>query len=162
YTGADFERVTTEVAGHDMKDFFRRYVRGAEVLPYDEALGYLGLKLVREPAPYTAGITLDEETTQGVRVRSVRNDSAAEAAGLQTDDMILTLGGTVVRPEDWTVMLNQHKRGERIPVTLRRDRQTIQTTITLADPERYTYRIEERSDATPEMRALRAAWVKGI
>lgn len=164
YTGADFERVTTAVAGRDMSDFFRRYVRGAEVLPYDEAFGYLGLKLVREPArePYTAGIQLDEETQQVVRIRSVRNDSAAEAAGLQADDVILSLGGKTVTQMSWAELLNQHKRGERVPVTVRRDRQTIQAIITLADPERYTYRIEERSDATPEMRALRAAWVKGM
>lgn len=47
YTGADFERVVAETAGADMKDFFDRYVRGAEMLPYDEAFGTVGLRLAR-------------------------------------------------------------------------------------------------------------------
>ena len=82
YTGADFERVTTEVAGKDMSDFFRRYVRGVEPPPYDEAFGYVGLRLVREST---------------------------------------SLGNTL---------------------------------------DRNNYRIEERKDATPEMLALRVAWMK--
>ncbi len=47
YTGADFERVVSQTAGADMSDFFDRYVRGAEDLPYDEALAAVGLRLAR-------------------------------------------------------------------------------------------------------------------
>lgn len=50
YTGADFECKVTEAAGADMKDFFDRYVRGAEILPYDEALATVGLRLARGSA----------------------------------------------------------------------------------------------------------------
>jgi hypothetical protein len=65
-----------------MSDFFRRYVRGVEPPPYDEAFGYVGLRLVREST---------------------------------------SLGNTL---------------------------------------DRNNYRIEERKDATPEMLALRVAWMK--
>ncbi len=51
YTGADFERVASQVAGADLSDFFARYVRGTEPLPYDEALAYAGLRLAKSPAP---------------------------------------------------------------------------------------------------------------
>lgn len=47
YTGADFERVVSQTAGADMSDFFAKYVRGAEPLPYDEALATVGLRLAR-------------------------------------------------------------------------------------------------------------------
>ncbi len=50
YTNEDFERVASEVAGTDLQDFFKRYVRGVETPPYDEALGVVGLRLVREAA----------------------------------------------------------------------------------------------------------------
>jgi len=50
YTGADFERVAAQVAGADLSDFFKRYVRGTEPLPYDEALAHVGLRLVKTPA----------------------------------------------------------------------------------------------------------------
>jgi predicted metalloprotease with PDZ domain len=35
YTNDDFARVVSEVAGTDMSDFFKRYVRGVEVPPYE-------------------------------------------------------------------------------------------------------------------------------
>ena len=53
------------------------------------------------------------------------------------------------------------KQGDRVPISVKRDRRTIQATLVLGAPERFEYRIEERKDATPEQKALRAAWLKG-
>ncbi|HEX8423565.1 MAG TPA: hypothetical protein VF634_09140 [Pyrinomonadaceae bacterium] len=50
YTGADFERTASQVAGTDMSEFFARHVRGTEALPYEEAFAHVGLRLVRSPA----------------------------------------------------------------------------------------------------------------
>jgi predicted metalloprotease with PDZ domain len=47
YTLEDFQRVASETAGFDLSDFFRRHVYGVEPPPYDEALSYVGLRLVR-------------------------------------------------------------------------------------------------------------------
>src|SRR5712692_10376803 len=47
YKNEDFERVTSEVAGTDMSDFFKRYVRGVEPPPYEEAFAQVGLRFVR-------------------------------------------------------------------------------------------------------------------
>ena len=47
YTDEDFERVATDAAGFDLADFFTRYVRGTEPLPYDEAFAQVGLRLVK-------------------------------------------------------------------------------------------------------------------
>lgn len=162
YTSEDFQRVTSEVAGVDMSDFFSRYVRGVDTPPYEEAFGYVGLRLVRAAArePFTAGISLGD-TPQVVKIHAIRNNSAAESAGLEQDDIIVSIGGKTVTRETWMATLNGSKQGDRVPITVRRDRKTIQTNLTLGEPDRYTYRIEERKDATPEMRALRAAWLKG-
>ena len=161
FTAEDFQRVTSEVAGQDMSEFFQRYVRGVESPPYQEAFGFLGLRLVRyvDSEPFSAGITLDDDSPDRVKIKSVRNNSPAETAGLQQDDEILSLGDKTVSFAKWLRMLNQHKKGDRIPVKVRRDRKTIETTITLGDADRYDYRIEEIKDATPEMRVLRAAWL---
>jgi predicted metalloprotease with PDZ domain len=48
-----------------------------------------------------------------------------------------------------------------VPITVKRDRRTIQTTLLLGAPERMEYRLEERKDATPQQKALRAAWLSG-
>jgi predicted metalloprotease with PDZ domain len=164
YTNEDFQRIASEVSGSDLGDFFQRYVRGVEMLPYDEALAYVGMRLVREQArePFNAGIGVDWEETGRLTIGSVRNDSPAEDAGLQEGDEIVSLGRKNVSRENLLVALARYKQGDRIPVTVKRDRRTIQTTIVLREPERFEYRIEERKDVTPKQKALRATWLKGL
>lgn len=163
YTTEDFQRGASEVGGYDLSDFFGRYIRGVEVLPYDEACAYVGMRVVREQArePYNAGIGLDWQKTGGLIIGVVLNGSPAEDAGLQEGDEIIALGRKNVTRENWLVALSRFKQGDRVPVAVKRDRRTIQTTLVLGPPERFEYRIEERKDATLEQRALRSAWLKG-
>lgn len=160
YTPDDFERAASEVAGFDLSDFFKRYVRGVETPPYEEALRHVGLRLVRETAgePFNAGIAMDWDNP-GVSIAFVRNGSPAEDAGLQQDDEIITLSGRNVTVENWRSVLGRHKQGDKVPITLKRDRRTIETHLILGPPDRFEYRIEEREDATAGQKALRAVWL---
>ena len=162
YTTEDFQRVAGEVAGYDLGDFFARYVRRTDVLPYDEALSYMGLRLVREvkPQPYNAGLSVNASDGRPV-IGSVRNNSPAEDAGLQADDELVSLGGNKVTIDNWLRVLARYKQGNRVPVVVTRDRKTISTAIVLGEPDRIEYRIEEKKDATAAQKALRAAWLKG-
>jgi predicted metalloprotease with PDZ domain len=164
YTPEDFERIASDVAGSNLSVFFERHVRNLEVLPYDEAFAYVGLRVARSVArePYNAGITLDLEDTESLRIGSVRNHSPAEDAGLQEDDEILTIGGKKIKRENFFLALSRHKEGARIPVTVKRNRETIRATLVLGPPERFDYRIEEKKDATPEQKALREKWLTGL
>lgn len=163
YKNDDLLRVSSEVAGSDLSDFFKRYVRSTEVLPYDEAFAYVGLRLVRAQArePYDAGIALDWRNLRSLAIGNVRNNSPAEDAGLQQGDELLTLGGEKITRENWLSRLNRYKQGDRVPISIRRDRRTIQAVLVVGEPERFEYRIEEKKDATPEQKTLRAAWLKG-
>jgi len=163
YTTEDFERVVSEVSGSDMSDFFRRYVRAVETLPYDEAFAFLGLHLARVQArqPFNAGIGIDPENKDSLTIGVVRPKSPAEEAGLEEGDEIISLGKRNIARENFLVSLSRFKQGDRVPITVKRDRRTIQTTLLLGAPERFEYRIMERRDATPEQKALRAAWLKG-
>ena len=163
YTTEDFQRVAQEVAGYDLHEFFARHVRNVEMLPYDEALGYVGLRLNKTVArePYNAGLALGGGTSQGAVVAYVLNGSPAEAAGLQEGDQITSMGGKSVTPDGWLKQLAKFKQGDRLPIVVKRDRKTIQTTILLGAPERFDYKIEERADSTPEQKRLRAAWMSG-
>jgi predicted metalloprotease with PDZ domain len=77
YQVEDLQRVASQVAGFDLSDFFRRHVYDVEMLPYDEAFGYVGLRLSKTPAkqPYNAGLTVQVDDPQGPMIQNVRNDS---------------------------------------------------------------------------------------
>ena len=164
YTAEEFERTASEATGLDLADFFARHVRGTEPPPYAEALGYVGLRLVREPEsrPYTAGVTLDFRETREPRIASVQTGSAAERAGLRQGDVLLTIGRSNVTAASWRDALNSFKPGERVPVTFRRARRTVSAALVLPnEPERHAYRVEPDPNATPRSVALRDAWLKG-
>jgi predicted metalloprotease with PDZ domain len=146
-----------------LHEFFERYVRRAETPPYAEALAAVGLRLAQTPAsePFTAGISIDWNEGESVSIGSVRHNSPAEDAGLSQGDALLSIGGEKVTRDSWRTVLNRYKQGQRVPVTARRDRRTIQTFITIGPPDRVDYRIEGRADATPQMRAMRQAWLQG-
>jgi predicted metalloprotease with PDZ domain len=160
YQTEDLERVASRQSGIDLSDFFKRHIRDVEVLPYDEAFAYVGLRLVKTPAkePFNAGLSI--QLGRAAFIENVRNNSPAEDAGLQAGDQIELLAGKEVT-KDWLKTLARFKTGDSVPITVKRDRQTIKTNIVLGQPERFDYRIEEKTDATAEQKTLRAAWLKG-
>ena len=161
YTTEDLVRVSSDVAGFDLTNFFNRHARGVEVLPYDEAFGYVGLRVVREALsdPINAGITLKWQSTDAV-VGAVRHNSPAEDAGLQQDDELISIGGRKVTRENWLRFLARYKTGDRVPITFKRDRKTMQTNVLLSAPERFVFRIEEQRDATELQKKLRDQWLR--
>src|SRR5258708_1008224 len=61
YKNEDFEHMVSEVAGADMRDFFKQYVRGVESPPYEEAFAQVGLRFLREPQqPVSVAVGADE------------------------------------------------------------------------------------------------------
>ncbi|HKY41554.1 MAG TPA: PDZ domain-containing protein [Pyrinomonadaceae bacterium] len=163
YQTEDLERIVSRRSGFDFSDFFKRYVRNVEVLPYDEAFGYAGLRLLKTQAkePFNAGLAIVfEGPTEGF-IQNVAGNSPAEDAGLQARDEIVSLGGKPVRSGEWLKILARFNTGDSVPVVVKRDRRTITANMILGQPERFDYRIEERADATAEQKALRSAWLKG-
>jgi predicted metalloprotease with PDZ domain len=163
YQPEDLERVASRRARFDLGDYFKRYIRGVEVLPYDEAFAYVGLRLVKTQAkePFSAGMSIQFEDPRHGVIENVRNNSPAEDAGLQKGDQIISLGGKDATQDSWRKTLARFKPGDSVPIVVKRDRRTINTKIVLGEPDRFDYRIEERPDATTEQKAFRTAWLMG-
>jgi predicted metalloprotease with PDZ domain len=162
YRPEDFERVVSEVAGADMSDFFKRYVRGVEPPPYEEAFAQVGLRLVSEPRqPVSVGISIDETETNNLKLAGVRPNSPAADAGWEAGDKVFSIGGIRITPNNFLKIIGRYKPGDRVNATLQRGGRTIQTTIIMGEPQLMNYRIEEITPATSEAKTLRAAWLNG-
>jgi predicted metalloprotease with PDZ domain len=162
YQPEDLQRIASEASGSDLSEFFKLHVKDVAMLPYEEAFGYVGLKVNRKQLkePFNAGLALDADSEDPV-IENVRNDSPAEDAGLLIGDEIVSLDNKQVTKADWLIILGRHKAGDTVPVTVKRDRKTIKAKIILGEPDRFEYKIEERPDATPEQKALRQKWLGG-
>ena len=164
YTVEEFERLASEETGIDLSDFFARHVRRPLTPPYEEALGYVGLRLARAPEreAFDAGITLDQREQRQPRIAVVRPGSPAESAGLKQNDMLVSIGKTPVTNANWRDQLNKFKPGARVPFVVQRARGALSKVITLPDaPERFEYRIEVDRNASPQALALREKWLNG-
>jgi predicted metalloprotease with PDZ domain len=162
FRNEDFEKTVSDVAGTDMSDFFRRYVRAVETPPYEEAFAQVGLKFIREPrGPVTVGIAPDESEKTNFKIASVRPNSGAATAGLEEGDVITSFGGVRLTAANFLKTVSRYKPGDRVPVVLQRDGKVIRLTISLGAPLLFNYRIEENPSASAEAKAIRVAWLNG-
>ena len=161
YKNEDFEHMVSEVAGTDMGDFFKRYVRGVESPPYEEAFAQVGLRFLREPQqPVSVGIGSDENDLNNFKLSRVRPGSPASDAGLEIGDTINTFGGVRLTPGNLLKVLSHYKPGDRVALSVQRGRRIIQISLVLGPPQVLSYRIEEMTNAAVESKALRAAWLQ--
>src|SRR6266853_3574856 len=154
YRPEDFERMVSEVSGADMSDCFKRYVRGVDSPPYEEAFAQVGLRFVREPRqPVSLGISADESDKAAYTIGRVRPDSPAADAGLEVGDKLLFFGGLKITPTNFLRLLGRYKPGDRVALIVQRGARTLQVSITLGEPQILNYRIEEMKDAPAEKKA---------
>ena len=162
YTQEDFVRVLSSVAGTNMAPFYDRYIRGVEPLPYDEAFAAAGLRLVRSPGRNaSSGITIDGNDRQSPRVGALRAGSAAQEAGLQEGDVMLSIGGSRVSRDNWNSLLARYKPGDRVTIQVQRFRRTVDVVVELRDSDYIFYRLEEIPGASDASRRLRNSWLTG-
>src|ERR1044071_4692669 len=64
YTPADFQKVCETAAGSSLEDFFARYVRGTDELPYNQVLSAAGLEIQQ------AGVPIEQVNHIGDIIRS--------------------------------------------------------------------------------------------
>jgi len=162
YRNEDFEKIVSAVAGTDMSDFFRRYVRGVETPPYSEAFRQVGLRFVSQPLqPVFIGISSDENEATNFKLAEVKPDSPASKAGLQVGDVIVLFDGTRLTQANFYKTIGRFKPGDKVALSVLRARKTIQLTLTMGEPTSMSFRIEDDKSAPAEAKTLRAAWLSG-
>ncbi|WP_038125907.1 M61 family metallopeptidase [Thiomicrospira pelophila] len=104
----EIERLASEVAGVDLTDFFDRYLRGTEDLPFEQWFAEYGIQFNLRPAndaadlggqadktkPYfSLGANLSNTEHQTVKISHVWHQRPAYFAGLAANDEIVAIGG---------------------------------------------------------------------
>ena len=72
YTVEEFERLASEVTGVDLSDFFRRHAHDVQPPPYDEAFGYVGLRLARTPDGARTNFRIEKDDKASAEARALR------------------------------------------------------------------------------------------
>lgn len=135
YTMDDLKNVLAEVSGDRAfaMAFFSNYVQGHEAADYGALLARAGLTLrKRNPGTATLGSTALTFSGGGARVSgAVIIDSPLYKAGIDRDDLIVSIAGTPVTTEDTiNQLLGQQQPGAKLPIRfVRRSGGTVNGTI---------------------------------
>src|SRR5688572_12432017 len=141
YTMADLQQTLATVSGDPAfaADFFTRYIQGREVVDFARLLRQAGFVLRPAASRGSAGSLRLQDGAGGVRVTSlVPLDSPAYAAGLERDDVIVSIAGSAgPRAEEVMRAIRERKPGEKVPIVFERRGARVSSSITIVeDPAR--------------------------
>jgi predicted metalloprotease with PDZ domain len=124
YTLDDLKEVLGMVSGDTAfaREFFAKYVEGNDVVDYRPLLARAGLLLQSNHGRAFAGALTLQDDPAGVRITAdVPYGSPAYRAGLERDDVLVTVGGTrVTRASDVEKLVVARKPGGPLPVVYER------------------------------------------
>jgi len=169
YTAVDVQTALAFVSGDApfAAEFFRRYIQGHDLVDYGPLLRRAGLVLRSQaPGQGFAGEFRIVDLGTFTRIASVVPEgSPAYDAGLERDDVILSIGGQDMGSvADVDRAFRSRRPGEVVPIAFDRRGERITSTIRLVeDPRIELAPVEDTGQAlTPEERQYREAWLGSI
>ncbi|MDF7811380.1 PDZ domain-containing protein [Hymenobacter sp. YC55] len=159
FTDEEYQAAVAKIAGRRFDDFFRRYVYGTEMLPYETMLGYAGLKLTTAPLTTDAALGATFSTTGGkFTVTSTLRNGSAWQGGLNVNDELLAIDGNRLT-DDPNKLLASRPAGSQVKMLVSRDGQLKELTFPLLASTAIRYRIEQAASPTAEQQAVLQKWL---
>ncbi|MBI3406546.1 MAG: M61 family metallopeptidase [Acidobacteria bacterium] len=154
-------RAASDVAGRDMTSFFQKYISGKEPLPYEECLGYAGIRFDRAVNSQGTwlGISVRPNEEGLPLIQSVVPHSPAEDGGLDRGDVIVALNGKAVPLAEFEKARAAHKPGDVLRLTIRRNGQNKDFPILLKSDPRPTITLRPVEKPTPEQKSIYESWL---
>ncbi|HEY7378005.1 MAG TPA: M61 family peptidase [Steroidobacteraceae bacterium] len=165
------ERIASEVAGRDLRDFFARYVHGTEDPPLDAWLADFGIDYHLRTAqnatdrggkPASASLprgALDAKVGADMKLLSVYSGGAAERAGLAGGDQLVALDGLKANVDSLRVLLERRAPGDALRVHAFRRDELGEHTVVLAEPPLDTCYLTLQDKPGEEAIARRMRWL---
>jgi predicted metalloprotease with PDZ domain len=166
YTMADLEATLAVVSGDATfaREFFARYIRGRELVDYERLLGRAGL-LLRRVAPgrgFAGDLRVQDVDDHPKITAPVPLESPAYDAGLERDDIIVSIGGAQVgTAADVDRTIEMHKAGDVVPIVFERRGQRVTGQLRLIENPHVELVPAEMAGTTltAEQQQFRTAWL---
>jgi len=161
FTTEDMIGIVNRLTRRDYHDFYRKYVTGVEVPPYDAILGYGGYRAetISRQSP-TIGVGL-ERSNEGVRISRVIAGGQAAKAGLQVGDVVLGADGAELRKDPQALIAKlSEKVGRSAKLSIKRAGQELAIEVEVGTRSDVSYKVSELPNPSPDQVKIREAWLK--
>jgi predicted metalloprotease with PDZ domain len=147
------------VSNLNLQSFFERYVAGTETIPWNDLLRGVGLQITRTMTDTSdPGFEASRMFDMPAVVISVQPGSAAETAGLQEGDSILSINGETARA-DFDSRLATVAAGNEVRLQVKNASGTREVKFTAGTRQVLQVEIKQFENATPEQEQRRRAWL---
>jgi predicted metalloprotease with PDZ domain len=190
YTLDDFRKTMEEIAGTDLREWWRKAIDSVEELDYTEALDYYGLRFTRfesgrrgrgstaAPNPsVTDGIGAGDDATRNANrawlglgyrndngrlvVTQVPRGTPAFNAGFSVDDEILAIGDFRVRADQLPTRLEEYRDGQTVTVLVARRDELTRLSVTFGHAPEERWRLQPRPESTTDQQHQHQSWLTG-
>jgi predicted metalloprotease with PDZ domain len=172
YTPDDFQKLCETAAGSSLEEFFARYVRGTDELPYNQVLAAAGLEIRQALAPIEKvnqvgdiirssylGAEL-EDSGDFVSVKNLRAGSPAYEQGLNAKDLIIAIDGERANTKRLIALLGSKRPGDVIRLTVFRNDDVRTLDIKLGNRIAADYEIAEFSTRSEQQKRIYDSWLR--
>ncbi|MBN8725820.1 MAG: M61 family metallopeptidase [Acidobacteria bacterium] len=144
--------------------FFDNYISGCEELPYSEILETVGLTLLSESdkTKPTVALGIRLGTEEQATILNVTSGSPAMLGGLSKGDTLLAINNTQVNSSGLSEILMNYQPGDKITVTIFRNRQLYNFPITLTGEGNITYKLKNLDNKTDVQKQVFNQWVSNL
>lgn len=160
FSTEDMIGIINRLTHRDYHDFYRRYVSGVEVPPYDTIFGYAGYR-VEETTRKTRMLGFGSGWAGGrLSVSNVEPASTAAAAGLQVGDVISQINGQDPDNESvWAKLRSNEIIGQSIKLTVKRAGEDREILFKVGSRDQEVYNLTELSQPTADQLKIREGWL---
>ena len=157
----DAVKAASEVAGVDVSEIFSKYISGKEPIPYEQYFAYAGIAVEKklDPEKPWIGVSHSKSDDGHARIIDVVPGSAAEAAGLDRDDIVIGIDGRTVDEDAFNESILEHKPGDTLHMTLIRMGEVKELPVTLMASPYPTYKLKPMESPTDQQKAVYNSWM---
>jgi predicted metalloprotease with PDZ domain len=162
YAEDELPKAASAIAGHNLADFFSRYVAGVEELPFAEYFAWVGIDFREIKKHYTSIGTLRIFGPRN-RIDSIVAGGPAALAGIQRGDHLLEIDGRQIKSQvDLAITVSGKKPGETVAVVVERDGKRKTFVVTTVSEVRFEYDMRYVENPTPMQARIRSGWLRGV
>ncbi len=150
----EMQDIVYQATGVDVNDFFKKYVKGTDGLPY-ELLNTVGLTLENKKGKVPRlGVK-----AEGNKIRTVFFNSPAQMAGLAPGDVVLAFNNIGLENNNIQDTLKRYRAGEEIEITLLREGVLHKVEAKLGEPLP-NIEVKQIKEATEAQKNAWKTWIK--